>query len=58
MQLANSKTGYGPVPQALRWLTAICVIVGWLLGQFHDVFPKGPPRGFAFGCTSRSVSAS
>jgi cytochrome b561 len=47
MQLANSKTGYGAVPQALHWLTAICVIVGWLLGQFHDVFPKGPPRGFA-----------
>ena len=47
MQLANSKTGYGAVPQALHWLTAICVIAAWLLGQFHDVFPKGPPRAVA-----------
>jgi cytochrome b561 len=47
MQLANSKTGYGAAPQALHWLTAICVIVAWLLGQFHAVFPKGPPRALA-----------
>jgi cytochrome b561 len=25
----------------------IFVIVGWLLGQFLDVFPKGPPRALA-----------
>ena len=47
MQLINSPTRYGAVPQALHWLTAICVIAGWLLGQFLDVFPKGPPRAFA-----------
>jgi cytochrome b561 len=47
MQLANSKTGYGAVPQALHWLTATCVIVAWLLGQFHAVFPKGPPLALA-----------
>ena len=47
MQLANSKSGYGAVAQALHWLTAICVVVAWLLGQFHDAFPKGPPRAFA-----------
>jgi cytochrome b561 len=47
MQLSNSKFGYGALPQALHWLTAICVIVAWLLGQFHDSFPKGPPRGAA-----------
>ena len=47
MQLLNSPARYGAVPQALRWLTAIFVIVGWLLGQFLDVFPKGPPRALA-----------
>jgi cytochrome b561 len=48
MQLANSKTRYGALAQAFHWLTAICVIAGWLLGQFLDVFPKGPPRNVAF----------
>ena len=47
MQLLNSPARYGAVPQALRWLTAIFVIVGWLLGQFLDAFPKGPPRALA-----------
>jgi cytochrome b561 len=47
MQLVNSPTRYGVVPQALHWLTAISVIAGWLLGQFHEVFPKGPPRSLA-----------
>jgi cytochrome b561 len=44
MQLANSKSDYGAVSQALHWLTAIFVICGFLLGQFGDVFPKGPAR--------------
>jgi len=44
MQLANSKTRYGAVPQILHWLTAIFVICGWLLGQFGDYLPKGNPR--------------
>ena len=47
MQLLNSPARYGAVPQALHWLTAIFVVAGWLLGQFVDVFPKGPPRTFA-----------
>lgn len=47
MQLANSGTRYGSLPQALHWLTVICVVAGWLLGRFHMVFPKGPPRDFA-----------
>ncbi len=47
MQLLNSPARYGAVPQALHWLTAIFVIAGWLLGQFLDVFPKGPQREFA-----------
>jgi cytochrome b561 len=44
MQLINSQKSYGGIPQALHWLTVICVIAGWLLGQFMDAFPKGPPR--------------
>jgi cytochrome b561 len=44
MQLVNSPKGYGAIPQALHWLTVICVIAGWLLGQLMDAFPKGPPR--------------
>jgi cytochrome b561 len=44
MQLANSKTRYGAIPQILHWLTAIFVICGWLLGQFGDDLPKGNAR--------------
>jgi len=47
VQVGNSKFSYGALPQALHWLTAICVIAGWLLGQFIDAFPKGPPRAWA-----------
>lgn len=44
MQLANSKARYGAAPQVLHWLTGLFVICGFLLGQFGDVFPKGPGR--------------
>jgi cytochrome b561 len=47
VQVGNSKFSYGALPQALHWLTAICVIAGWLLGQFIDAFPKGLPRAWA-----------
>jgi cytochrome b561 len=41
MQLTNSTARYGIVPQALHWLTFICVTAGWLLGWFLDDLPKG-----------------
>jgi cytochrome b561 len=44
MQLANSQTRYGFVPQIVHWLTALFVIAGWLLGQFGDDLPKGSVR--------------
>ena len=44
MQLANSKTQYGAVPQILHWLTALFVICGWLFGTFLDDLPKGSIR--------------
>ena len=44
MQLANSKTRYGAIPQLLHWLTAVAVICGFLLGQFGDDLPKGAAR--------------
>ncbi len=40
MQMTNSKTSYGLVPQAVHWLTVIFIVVGWLLGNFMDDFPK------------------
>lgn len=48
MQLINTDTRYGTLPQALHWLTVICLVAGWLLGQFMDDFPKGVARGSAF----------
>jgi cytochrome b561 len=46
MQLANSKARFGAVPQAVHWLTVLFVTLGFLLGQFGDVLPKGAPRAF------------
>ena len=48
MQWMNSKMRYGLGPQALHWLTALCVVVAWPLGQFMEAIPKGAPRHFAF----------
>ena len=44
MQLRNSANGYGAVQQAMHWTTVALVILAWLLGQFDDIFPKGPAR--------------
>ena len=46
MQLANSISRYGALPQLVHWLTALFVIAGWLLGTFLDDIPKGPQREF------------
>lgn len=46
MQWINSKARYGAVAQAIHWLTALCVVCGFLLGQFGDALPKGAPREF------------
>jgi cytochrome b561 len=40
MQLTNSASRYGAIPQAIHWLTAIFVLAGFLLGQFGDDLPK------------------
>jgi len=40
MQLRNSTTHYGVLPQAIHWLTAIFVVAGWLLGTFIDDFSR------------------
>jgi cytochrome b561 len=40
MQLANSASRYGVIPQSIHWLTALFVVAGWLLGQFGDALPK------------------
>jgi cytochrome b561 len=46
MQLTNSKTRYGAIPQIVHWLTVLCVGAGWLLGWFMDDFAKAD-RPFA-----------
>jgi cytochrome b561 len=48
MQLRNSTSRYGAIPQAVHWLTALFVIAGFLLGQFGDDLPKGPARDLGF----------
>ncbi len=44
MQLANSQARYGIVPQTIHWLTALFVVMAWLLGQFGDDLPEGAAR--------------
>jgi cytochrome b561 len=46
MQLINSQTRYGIIPQTVHWLTFLCVSAGWLLGWFLDDIPKGSARSF------------
>jgi cytochrome b561 len=41
MQLTNSPARYGAIPQLFHWLTALCVVAGWLLGWFMFVWPRG-----------------
>jgi cytochrome b561 len=41
MQLANSAARYGAIPQAIHWLTALCVVAAWALGQLMFLFPRG-----------------
>jgi cytochrome b561 len=43
MQLVNSSTRYGSIPQAVHWLTALFVSAGWLIGQFADFSPPDSP---------------
>jgi cytochrome b561 len=44
MQLRNSVESYGAVARTFHWLTVVLVLLGWMLGQFGDVFPRGPAR--------------
>jgi cytochrome b561 len=44
MQMRNSPERYGLVSQVFHWLTAILIVLAWLLGQGGDLLPKGPPR--------------
>jgi cytochrome b561 len=48
MQLKNSSSRYGAIPQAVHWLTALLVVAGWLLGQFGDDLPKGRAGDLGF----------
>jgi cytochrome b561 len=41
MRFRNSADGYGAIAQSLHWLTVVLVAMGWTLGTFDDVLPKG-----------------
>ena len=47
MQLINSAKGYGAVPQALHWLTALLVAITWALGVLGEDLPSGGARASA-----------
>jgi len=47
MRLRNTQDSYGLIPQALHWLVVVLIILGWVLGTFDDVFPRGPARAAA-----------
>ena len=44
MLIFNSPKGYGAIPQAIHWLTAILVVAAWILGLVGDDLPKGTLR--------------
>lgn len=44
MRLRNSAEGYGAAVQMMHWITVVLVVLAWFLGQFDDIFPKGPAR--------------
>jgi cytochrome b561 len=44
MQLRNSPERYGGVALTFHWLTVVLVVLGWALGEWGDVFPKGAAR--------------
>jgi cytochrome b561 len=44
MRLLNSTDHYGLVAQALHWLTAALVMIGWTLGTLGDDLPEGAAR--------------
>lgn len=47
MQWRNTPDRYGALTQGAHWLVALLIVGAWLLGQFHDAFPKGPARSSA-----------
>ncbi|MGA2493674.1 MAG: cytochrome b/b6 domain-containing protein [Roseiarcus sp.] len=45
MPLRNSQQDYGSIARFAHWMTALFVLLAWLLGQFRDIFPPGAARG-------------
>jgi cytochrome b561 len=44
MQWRNSAERFGLPAQLLHWLTALFMLLAWLLGTFKDTLPRGAPR--------------
>jgi cytochrome b561 len=47
MQWRNGADRFGATAQLLHWLTALFMLLAWLLGTFEDAFPRGEPRAQA-----------
>jgi cytochrome b561 len=47
MQLFNSSERYGSIELKIHWFTALLVNLGCSLGEWGDVFPRGPARDAA-----------
>ncbi len=41
---------YDRVTRDLHWITALLVVILWLIGQFADDIPDGPLNGFVWSC--------
>ncbi|MDB5601403.1 MAG: cytochrome [Xanthobacteraceae bacterium] len=44
MQWRNTADRYGDAAKLFHWLTVAAVVLGWSLGQFGDVLPRGAAR--------------
>lgn len=47
MQWRNSPDRFGALAQGAHWLAVLLIAAAWLLGEFHEAFPKGAARSSA-----------
>lgn len=40
MTTLSKQTSYGPVPKALHWIAALCVLLAWTIGTIGDDIPR------------------
>lgn len=47
-RLRNSAQRYGAIPKTIHWLTAMLIVLGWMLGTFGDALPRAAQPGGLF----------